>query len=579
MKLKALFSFLFCLSFPAINALEPSGSLPILNITTENYQPILDKENYIKASYTLDPNKDSSLEPQEGTLQIRGRGNYTWDCFEKKPYRLKLDEKTPLLGFKKSKHFVLLAHADDNLGFMREPMGFKMSELAGLPWTPGQKPVEVIINGDYRGLYFLVENIRIDKDRVNIFDQEDEDPSTDVTGGWLCELDNYEEDPSEQITITESNGNIIRITHHSPEIINQDQENFLRTQMEAIDKAFYIQDPESKEYEELVDVESLVSYYVLQELMDGQESFHGSCYLHRDRGADQKWIWGPVWDFGNTFLRSEGKMIYEWPDWGQTWIDQIVKFNSFQEKYKNRFQDFMEYEYEDIKTYIREYSSTLKEAAVADAKRWPNYGNKNITERAEDLLLNLKHRITFLSYKWGIEANISSGLFLRGDFNDWSVDWSREFDIPENGVYYFDGENFTGRFKIADYGWSPNNWGTRIVNQEIPLDTPIEIINGPDSKDMVSPGGFKSIILRIIEPGKKATIELSTVNAGVNEIVSPSKSLNLQITGRTISSKENLFSVYNINGLNIATNVRSVDLNPGVYIVKGASETHKIVIR
>ena len=67
------------------------------------------------------------------------------------------------------------------LGSSGKPMGFKMSELAGLAWTPGQKPVELILNGDDRGLYFLVENIRIDEDRVNIFDQEEENPSTDMT--------------------------------------------------------------------------------------------------------------------------------------------------------------------------------------------------------------------------------------------------------------------------------------------------------------------------------------------------------------------------------------------------------------
>ena len=64
-------------------------------------------------------------------------------------------------------HFALLAHADDNLGFMREPMGFWLSERLGLEWTPDMKPVEVVLNGDYIGLYFLVENIRVAKDRVS----------------------------------------------------------------------------------------------------------------------------------------------------------------------------------------------------------------------------------------------------------------------------------------------------------------------------------------------------------------------------------------------------------------------------
>lgn len=569
---------MFLSAYTKAYSVEPSGSLPILSINTENQAPIIDKENYIKASFSLDSKGDPNIENLEGELQIRGRGNYTWWAFEKQPYRIKLDEKTPLLGFKKSKHFVLLAHADDNLGFMREPLGFKMSELAGMEWTPGQKAVELVINGDYRGLYFLVENIRIDKDRVNIFNQEDEDPSKDVTGGWLCELDNYEEPTTEQITIREGNGNLIRITHHSPELINEEQENFLREQMIALDKVFYIQDPESREFENLVDLNSLVKYYVLQELMDGQESFHGSCYFYRDRGVDKKWIWGPVWDLGNTYMRYEGKMIYEDPDWGQTWIDQIVKFKSFQEACKDRFQDFLDLEYEEVKNYIAEYASTLYSAGLADAKRWPAYGNKDINQKAKEILDALKRRISFLGDKWDIYTGITTPIYLRGDFNNWNAYAVNEFNTTGDGIYIYEGADFTGRFKIADYNWSFDNWGTSIVNQEIPLDTPVELINGGSSKDMMSPGGFKSIIFKIIEPGVKATVELSTSLSGVDDI-RESQGNSLHIRGRIISVNTGNFSVYDIKGTRLAHEIDRIELDPGFYIVKRDSETRKVLIK
>lgn len=574
---KLLILFLFLSIIEYLKAAEPSGSLPVMIINTEGNAPIVDKENYIKATYSIDPKDDDSIEASEGTLQIRGRGNYTWSSFDKKPYRLKLDEKAPLLGYKKSKHFVLMAHADDNLGFLREPMGFKMSELAGMAWTPGQKPVELIINGDYRGLYFLVENIRIDKDRVNIFDQEDENPSSDVTGGWLCELDNYEEPASEQITIKEGNGDLIRITHHSPEEINKEQENYLREQMIALDKAFYIQDPDSRDYENLVDLNSLVTFYVLQELMDGQESFHGSSYFHRDRGEDKKWVWGPVWDFGNTYMRSEGYMIYERPDWGQTWIDQIVKFKSFQEAYKIRFQEFLDFEYEDLRDYIKDYSAVIATAAISDAKRWPQYGNSNLAQKCNEILDALKRRIVFLGDKWNIDTGINPGLYIRGDFNNWNAYASNEFNEPQDGTYIYEGEDFKGRFKIADYNWSSDNWGTVIVNQDIPLDTPVELINGGESKDMMSPGGFNRVIFRIIEPGVKATVELSTSLAGVNDI-QMDKDFLIKIRGRYVSS-EGQFSVYDSKGMCIATNISHIELQPGLYILKGEKSTQKVLIK
>lgn len=569
---------LHLIAITIVFGIEPSGSLPLMIIETEDSQPIKDKENYIKATYLIETNGDESIEPFSGNLQIKGRGNYTWDWFDKKPYRIKLDDKTPLLGFNKSKHFVLLAHADDNLGFLREPMGFKLSELAGLAWTPGQKPIELIINGDYRGLYFLVENIRIDKNRVNIFDQEEEEISTDVTGGWICELDNYEEPSTEQISIREGNGDLIRITHHNPEEINEEQENFLREQMMALDKAFYIQDPESHEYENLVDLESLSSFYLLQELMDGQESFHGSCYFHRDRGKDKKWIWGPVWDMGNTYMRKEGRLIYEHPDWGQTWIDQIVKFYSFQESYKSKFIDFIENDYELIKEYVTEYAGIIEEAAKADAKRWPKYGNPDTKYKAIEILEALKRRINFLGSRWDLDTPIPSGIYLRGDFNNWNADSDMEFYRSKDNTYIFDGSNFTGRFKIADFVWNANNWGTKIVNQDIPLDTPVELINGSQSKDMMVSEEFKSVIFKVIKPGEKATVELSTQEAGVIKM-QIDKYPDFKINGREIYLEEGYFSIFDLTGKCLGMEINSILVKPGLYIVKTDEITTKIIIK
>ena len=176
-----------------------SETLPVMFINTENSQAITSKENYINATYYietfgLDGYEAVGSKEEQLPLEIRGRGNYTWRDFDKKPYRIKLGSKAALLGMNKSKHFALLAHADDNLGFYRNTLGFEFSRLMGMPYTPAQEPVEVVLNGNYIGLYFLTETIRIDEDRVNIVEQEDyATDASEITGGWLVEIDNYDE--------------------------------------------------------------------------------------------------------------------------------------------------------------------------------------------------------------------------------------------------------------------------------------------------------------------------------------------------------------------------------------------------
>jgi len=64
---------------------------------------------------------------------IRGRGNFTWSQ-KKKPYALKLDKKLPLFGMPKHKRWVLIANYLDN-SFIRNEMGFYLSEQIGMEWT------------------------------------------------------------------------------------------------------------------------------------------------------------------------------------------------------------------------------------------------------------------------------------------------------------------------------------------------------------------------------------------------------------------------------------------------------------
>ncbi len=120
----------------ATSAENPTGTLPVIYINTENGVEITSKEDYVKATYWIEPN-GSGLEAvgsaaTPASTEIKGRGNYTWTGFDKKPYKLKLTEKTKLLGMDKNKHFALLAHADDDLGFMRNALGFELARRMGL---------------------------------------------------------------------------------------------------------------------------------------------------------------------------------------------------------------------------------------------------------------------------------------------------------------------------------------------------------------------------------------------------------------------------------------------------------------
>ena len=381
-----------------------SGTLPVMYINTDGGVAITSTEDYVGGSYYLDnmgiEGVESIASPDSAfRLKIRGRGNYTWRDFDKKPYRLKFDKKAAPLGMNKSKHFALLAHADDQMAFLRNTVGFELSRRLGLNYTPAQQPVEVMLNGEYIGLYFLTETIRVDKDRVNIVEQPDSitDPTL-ITGGWLVEIDNYDEPL--QVRITEGNGETIRFTYKTPEILSSQQERYLKSQMVATNSAIYSTDKNSQTWEHYIDIDTLARFYIVQEIMDNAESFHGSCYLHKDQGQT-KWIFGPVWDFGNSYRRNNGYFIYQYPPFGQTWIGEIAKYPRFQQKVVDVWRNFKGNNYEGLHDFINTFVDQIYGASQSNYRRWQKYGNGDIEWAKNEFVKYFDNRITWLVNQWG----------------------------------------------------------------------------------------------------------------------------------------------------------------------------------
>lgn len=434
-----------------------SGTLPILYINTEGGAPIESKEVYLQATcyidaLSLDGYESLGSEDAPLALQIKGRGNYTWKDFDKKPYRLKFSEKAALLGMKKSKHFTLLAHADDDLAFLRNTVGFELSRILGLAYTPAQQPVELVLNNEYRGLYFITEQIRVDKNRVNIVEQEDNEVVPEnVTGGWLLEIDNYDDEA--QLRMTEGNGATLRFTYHSPEVLSDIQYNYLSQLMTKTDNAIYSANKNSTDWEQLIDMESLAKFYIVQEIMDNAESFHGSCYIHKDRGENTKLVFGPVWDFGNSYHRGFEKFIYDDSPFGQNWIGEVAKFPRFQQKVMELWKAFYPSKYSQLDEFINDFIAQISVAAVYDANKWSNYGNRNATTRAADFKNRLKMKTDFLRSQWGEGSGVED---LYSSQDERSAD-TRVFDMqgrvvadaadgnPRNlnlsrGIYVFKGK-------------------------------------------------------------------------------------------------------------------------------------------
>lgn len=573
---KILNIFLFLLACTSAFATEPSGTLPVLYINTENNTAITSKETYVNATYYLDNMGIEGIEAigskdEPLSMQIRGRGNYTWSDFDKKPYRLKLADKQPLLGMKKNKHFALLAHADDNNGFMSDVAGFELSRLIGMPWTPADAPVEVVLNGDYIGLYFLTELIRVDKHRVNIVEQPDNisDPDS-IKGGWLVEIDNYDSDP--HVTISE-NGHDVWFTYKTPEVLSQAQEDYLTAQMNRINEAVYREDLTDNTWEDYVDTAQLARFYLVQELVDNYESFHGSCYMYKDL-TDDKWKFGPVWDFGSAFMRgTKTQWMYDGM-WHQVWIKQMCAHPQFLEEVKNVWRNFYYTNYNDIYAYLDNYANRIAQAAERDAERWPNYGNSGVVEKERKVKAFLRGSVRWLNKN--LLGTETYDYYVIGVFNNWTCgDESCLMEMTAPGIYSVTLPKISKEFKINSGAWGTDvDYGSN--GEPLELGKPYSFVNGSHDNIVIDMEADEMANATVMLNTNDATITVTSAD-DIRGVSTTQDALKVKAFGNRLfieSPTDSSLRIYDMSGraitLPLSRGMNTISTLPaGLYIVEG----------
>ena len=394
-------------NLPIANCNPNSGTLPVVYLNTKDAAEIVSKEEYLEGTIYIDAKgipgySDAGSSAAPLVTEVKGRGNYSWRGFDKKPYRLKLNKKSSLLNLTTDKSYNLLAHADDSQGFLRNTSGFAVSRHFELDYTPTHEPVELFLNGEYRGLYFLTDHIKVSSNRVNITEQDDleTDPEA-ITGGWLLEIDNYDEDPHITIYKKDYYGSAMWFTYKSPEELSSQQEEYITNFLNLANDAIYSEDKSSTEWEKYIDMDVLVNYYLTYEIVANREGFHGSCYLHKERGKDTKLKFGPVWDFGSALMNMNETFIYDEYAWGVKWIDEIAKFPRFQTAVRKRWLEkrptLMPYIRKEVDAFIEK----IVKAAQCDCNKWPTYGNRNVLNNKEDFYNIIESRLAWLDTQFG----------------------------------------------------------------------------------------------------------------------------------------------------------------------------------
>jgi len=336
--------------------------LPIISITTENGEEISSRDDYVKGFVTI--NGTRLFENSSGDMKIKGRGHSTWYVHPKKPYQLKFDEETEVLGMPEDRKWIFLAeHSDKTL--MRNSLAFEMGYISNLDWTPEHQYSEVFINGEYNGTYNITQKVEASENRVNL-----------GANGFLCEIDTPDHLEEGDIYF---NSTQFTVQIKEPEIDFESQEyNYIKNHIIEFENVLYssnFKDPQNG-YRKYIDVETFVDWYLINEIAKNVDSKdYSSMYFYHVPGLKIKM--GPLWDFdlgfGNVdFADSQYPEGFWVKD--HKWFSRLFEDPYFVNQVKIRFNYFKSNQDYFIQL-IDEKTEYLKYAQKENDQKWDVFGN------------------------------------------------------------------------------------------------------------------------------------------------------------------------------------------------------------
>ncbi len=291
-----------------------SSTLPIILIQTNQEIP---DEPKIEGNIGIIYNGDGTINALSDTLSfesnvaIETRGNST-QGFEKKTYSFELktdnwvDKSEPLLGMGKEEDWILHAMVIDK-SQLRIPMSFDLFRSMG-HYASDYRFVELVLNGEYQGLYILCEKIKRDDDRVDIARLDEDDIAGDsLTGGYILRIDWWDEQEGFFSDFESMSGDPQFFHWYYPKAdeIKDQQAEYIMNHIDLFQEA--VLDPSftnslGKKYTDYIDLSVFADFLLINEFSKNSDGYKLSTYLHKDKDSkDGRIKMGPIWDFDQTY--------------------------------------------------------------------------------------------------------------------------------------------------------------------------------------------------------------------------------------------------------------------------------------
>lgn len=324
-----------------------SSHLPIVLIET-NGQTIKEEEN-IWSTITVVDNKggknylDDKYDFQTAsTLKYRGSSSIT---FAKKQYRFEFFEekgstkknKISVMGMVEDVDWVLNGPFLDRT-LMRNRLLYGVSREI-MDWAPDTRYCEVFLDGVYKGVYLMVESVKVSDSRINLKD------FSLINGETAYMLERELAGSEDNVingfgTYSGKTYHELSIRYPSQENLNPIQKEWIRKDISEFERVLYSKQFDDMEngYYKYIDIDSFVDYYLINEFAMVNDAGYLSTIVYKDLGGKLKMA---VWDFNNAFNNYTSTVIdsNEFRVYDNNWFERLLQDRRFTEKVVKRYHE------------------------------------------------------------------------------------------------------------------------------------------------------------------------------------------------------------------------------------------------
>jgi len=337
-------ALLLCIILPELLIPSLSGqlssNLPIVVITTQGGVDIPDEPKIIadmkiiSNGNSIRNNEGDPGNVYSGIVAIETKGQYS-GILPQKPFLLETRDASgnnlnvPILGMPEENDWVLTANYNDKV-FLRNFLSFEIFRKMG-HYAPRTVYCEVVVNGEYLGIYLMGEKIKQDKNRVNISKlNPDENTGDNLSGGYIFANDYYDNSNSWLSNFSPLNkpGAEVHFVYIDPKPneLTQIQKTYLKDYVDSFEQTLYspsFTDPVSG-YRAYLDVNSFIDYFILEELSRNVDGYKKSRYYYKDKDSKGGKIKsGPPWDFDWAYKDAREDCIHTDATDGSGWAYRI----------------------------------------------------------------------------------------------------------------------------------------------------------------------------------------------------------------------------------------------------------------